>query len=53
MGRPRILLPLVLCVLSFVCYAYSIAPTITWQHDHYDVGDLITAAYSFLLPLRK
>jgi hypothetical protein len=49
-GRPRILVPLALLGLSLACYAFTIAPTITWQHDGYDAGDLITAAYTLGIP---
>jgi hypothetical protein len=32
-----------LCLLSFSVYYLSLAPTITWQHDGADSGDLATA----------
>jgi hypothetical protein len=32
-----------LCLLAFVVYWLSLAPTITWQHDGADSGDLATA----------
>jgi len=32
-----------LCLLTFVVYRLSLAPTITWQHDGADSGDLATA----------
>ena len=33
----------IVCVLAFSIYAASLAPTITWQHDGADSGDLATA----------
>ena len=33
----------VLCLLTFLVYWLSLAPTITWQHDGADSGDLATA----------
>ncbi len=32
-----------LCLLTFAVYWLSLAPTITWQHDGADSGDLATA----------
>jgi hypothetical protein len=32
-----------LCLLTFIIYWLSLAPTITWQHDGADSGDLATA----------
>jgi hypothetical protein len=36
--------------LCFALYWGTLAPTITWQHDGYDGGDLITAAYTLGIP---
>ncbi len=47
--RPA-LLALALVALSLALYLATIAPTITWQHDGYDAGDLITAAYTLGIP---
>jgi hypothetical protein len=33
----------VLCLLTFIIYWLSLAPTITWQHDGADSGDLAAA----------
>ncbi|MBC7265036.1 MAG: DUF2723 domain-containing protein [Chloroflexi bacterium] len=41
---------LALLVLPFALYIRTLAPTITWQHDGYDAGDLITAAYTLGIP---
>jgi len=49
-GHAKITLPLVLFALSLALYLYTLAPTITWQHDGYDAGDLITAAYTLGIP---
>jgi hypothetical protein len=46
----RLALPLLLSALVFLLYAYTLAPTITWEHDGYDAGDLITAAYMLGIP---
>jgi hypothetical protein len=37
---------LMLFVACFGCYCLTLAPTITWEHDGVDSGDLITAAYT-------
>jgi hypothetical protein len=37
---------LLLFVACFGCYCLTLAPTITWEHDGVDSGDLITAAYT-------
>jgi hypothetical protein len=37
---------LLLFVTCMACYCLTLAPTITWQHDGVDSGDLITAAYT-------
>jgi hypothetical protein len=37
---------LVLFVACLACYCLTLAPTITWQHDGVDSGDLVTAAYT-------
>jgi len=37
-------------ILCFALYCGTLAPTITWQHDGYDGGDLITAAYTLGIP---
>jgi len=50
LGRARLALPLLLSALAFLLYAYTLAPTITWEHDGYDAGDLITAAYTLGIP---
>jgi hypothetical protein len=49
-GRIKTILPLALFVFSFGLYSYTMAPTITWKHDGYDAGDLITAAYTLGIP---
>jgi hypothetical protein len=49
-GRLKVVLPLALLILSFGLYSRTLAPTITWQHDGYDAGDLITAAYTLGIP---
>jgi hypothetical protein len=48
--RLQVLLPLAVFVLSLVLYIRTLAPTITWKHDGYDAGDLITAAYTLGIP---
>jgi len=48
--RQRIILPLLPLVLSLGLYLRTLAPTITWQHNGYDAGDLITAAYTLGIP---
>lgn len=46
-GRPsKVGVALLLFVACFVCYWLTLAPTITWEHDGVDSGDLITAAYT-------
>jgi hypothetical protein len=49
-GLLKVILPLALFILSFGLYSYTVAPTITWKHDGYDAGDLITAAYTLGIP---
>jgi hypothetical protein len=46
----KILLPLLLFSLAMALYCHTLAPTITWRHDGYDAGDLITAAYTLGIP---
>ncbi len=46
----KILLPLLLFTLAMALYCQTLAPTITWRHDGYDAGDLITAAYTLGIP---
>ena len=46
----RVWLPLAVFILCFALYWVTLAPTITWQHDGYDGGDLITAAYTLGIP---
>ena len=41
---------LTLFTMSLALYVRTLAPTITWQHDGYDAGDLITAAFSLGIP---
>jgi len=48
--KHQALLPLALFALSTSLYLGTMAPTITWQHDGYDAGDLITAAYTLGIP---
>jgi len=48
--KRQALLPLALFALSLSLYLATMAPTITWQHDGYDAGDLITAAYTLGIP---
>jgi hypothetical protein len=48
--KRRVLLPLALFALSLSLYLVTMAPTITWRHDGYDAGDLITAAYTLGIP---
>jgi hypothetical protein len=48
--KRRAVLPLALFALSLSLYLATMAPTITWQHDGYDAGDLITAAYTLGIP---
>ncbi len=38
-------LPFLLFTVSFGFYCATLAPTITWEHDGVDSGDLVTAAY--------
>jgi hypothetical protein len=45
-----VLVPLALLILSLAVYLQTLAPTITWRHDGYDAGDLITAAYTLGIP---
>jgi len=47
---PSRTVPLALFTLSLALYVRTLAPTITWQHDGYDAGDLITAAFSLGIP---
>jgi hypothetical protein len=35
-----------LFVVCLACYSLTLAPSITWQHDGADSGDLVTAAYT-------
>jgi len=49
-GRSKVTLPLALFILTFGLYLHTLAPTITWQHDSYDAGDLITAAHTLGIP---
>lgn len=42
----RILLALLLFVVSFAGYYFTLAPTITWENNGVDSGDLVTAAYT-------
>jgi hypothetical protein len=37
-------------MLTFLLYFLTLAPTITWEHDGYDGGDLTTAAYTLGIP---
>jgi len=46
-GRPlKVCVALLLFVACMACYCLTLAPTITWEHDGVDSGDLITAAYT-------
>ena len=49
-SRLRLCVPLVVFMLTFLLYFLTLAPTITWEHDGYDGGDLITAAYTLGIP---
>jgi len=49
-NRLKAALPLILFTLAFGLYLRTLAPTITWRHDGYDAGDLITAAYRLGIP---
>jgi hypothetical protein len=42
----KIGLPLLLFVVCLVPYYLTLAPTITWEHDGTDSGDLVAAAYT-------
>jgi hypothetical protein len=47
--RARLLkigIPVLLFAACLGCYCLTLAPTITWQHDGADSGDLVTAAYT-------
>jgi len=48
--RQHVALPLAVFAMSLALYIRTLAPTITWQHDGYDGGDLITAAYTLGIP---
>ena len=50
--RNRLLnaLPWLLLIVSLALYLSTMAPTISWEHDGYDAGDLITAAYTLGIP---
>ena len=37
---------LLLFVVCFTAYYVTLAPTITWEHEGVDSGDLVTAAYT-------
>ena len=37
---------LLLFLVCLGCYGVTLAPTITWEHDGVDSGDLVTAAYT-------
>ena len=45
--RPlKIGIAVLLFAVCFGCYYFTLAPTITWEHDGVDSGDLVTAAYT-------
>jgi len=39
-------LPFLLFIVCLALYHVTLAPTITWEHDGVDSGDLVTAAYT-------
>ncbi|MEP7198569.1 MAG: DUF2723 domain-containing protein, partial [Chloroflexota bacterium] len=39
-----------LFIVTLVVYARTLAPTLTWQHDGADGGDLVSAAANFAVP---
>ena len=49
-SRLRLCVPIVVFMLTFLLYFLTLAPTITWEHDGYDGGDLITSAYTLGIP---
>ncbi len=42
--------PLMVVACALMLYLATMAPSITWQHDSYDAGDLITAAHTLGIP---
>jgi hypothetical protein len=45
--RPlKIGIPVLLFAACLGCYCLTLAPSITWEHDGVDSGDLVTAAYT-------
>ena len=49
-GRLRASVLVSLFLFPFFIYLDTMAPSITWQHDGADGGDLIAAAYTFGIP---
>jgi hypothetical protein len=49
-GRLRVSVLVSLFLFPFFIYLNTLAPSITWQHDGADGGDLIAAAYTFGIP---
>jgi hypothetical protein len=46
-ARPlKIAIAVLLFATCLGCYCLTLAPTITWEHDGADSGDLVTAAYT-------
>ena len=37
-------------VIAFVVYVLTLAPSVTWQHNGADSGDLVAAAFTFGVP---
>lgn len=37
-------------VIAFAVYVLTLAPSVTWQHNGADSGDLVTAAFTFGVP---
>lgn len=49
-GRLTAAIPVGLFLFPFSVYLATLAPSITWQHDGADGGDLIAAAYTLGIP---
>jgi hypothetical protein len=45
-GRLKVGVAALLFVVCLACYFLTLPPSITWQHDGVDSGDLVTAAYT-------
>ncbi len=44
--KSKVVVAVLVFVTCLACYFVTLAPSITWQHDGVDSGDLVTAAYT-------